>query len=75
VLVAAVVAAGKPWAEVEACEDSYVEVRCQPLTLLLHVLLRLLLLLLLLQACMAANAKGCSDHAESFCTLVVAKQR
>jgi hypothetical protein len=36
------------------------------LTLLLH-------LLLLLQACMAANAKGCSDHAESFCTLVVAK--
>jgi hypothetical protein len=36
------------------------------LTLLLH-------LLLLLQACMAVNAKGCSDHAESFCTLVVAK--
>jgi hypothetical protein len=35
--------------------------------------LLLLLLLLLLQACMAAGAKGCTDHAESFCTLVVAK--
>jgi phosphate/sulfate permease len=42
------------------------------LHLLPHLLL-LLLLLLLLQACMAANAIGCSDHAESFCTLVVAK--
>uniref|UniRef100_A0A383WPG0 Uncharacterized protein n=1 Tax=Tetradesmus obliquus TaxID=3088 RepID=A0A383WPG0_TETOB len=39
----------KPWAELEACEDRYVE------------------------ACMAANAKGCTDHAESFCTLVVAR--